>query len=117
MCSLYQTPYPKGEGESGTVAYTAICSAPNFRGMSLIGSVLLNCILALHRWLSMEKCSDSASITPLELHGEPPHHLHLVLRKSSPELQPIMAFCMQLYQTPPPPLGREYGTETSVDWR
>jgi len=32
--SRYQTPYPKGEGESGTVtlAYVAICSPWNFRG-------------------------------------------------------------------------------------
>jgi len=31
---LYQTPYSKGEGESGTVAYTAICSPWNFKGMN-----------------------------------------------------------------------------------
>ena len=28
---------PKGEGESGTVAYIAICSPRNFGGMNLIG--------------------------------------------------------------------------------
>jgi len=56
-----------GEAESGTVAYTAICSLQDFSGMNLIGWVLLNCIVALHRWLSMEKCSDSISdsIIPL----------------------------------------------------
>ena len=55
---MYQTPYPKGEGESGTVSYTEIYSPWNFRSMNLIGWVLLNCIVAFHRWLSTEKCSD-----------------------------------------------------------
>jgi len=50
---------PKGEGESGTAAYTAICSPWNLRDMNLIGCMLLNCIVALHRWLSMEKWSVS----------------------------------------------------------
>jgi len=36
--SRYQTPYPKGEGESGivTLAYVAICSPWNFRGLNLL---------------------------------------------------------------------------------
>jgi len=29
--------YPKGEGETESVAYTTICSQQNFRGMNLIG--------------------------------------------------------------------------------
>ena len=48
----------KGGRESGTVLYTEIYSLGNFRNMNLIGRVLLNCIVALHRWLSTEKCSD-----------------------------------------------------------
>jgi len=28
---------PKGKGESGKVAYKAICSLQNFRGLNLIG--------------------------------------------------------------------------------
>jgi len=50
-----------------TVAYTAICSLQHFSGMNLIGWVLLNCIVALQRWLSLENCSDSISdsIIPL----------------------------------------------------
>jgi len=60
---MYQTPNPKGRGggESGTVSYTVIYSPWKFRSMNLIGWVLLNSIVALHRWLSTEKCSDSDS--------------------------------------------------------
>ena len=54
-------PTRKGEGESGTVAYTAICSPWNFRGLNLIG-MLLNWVVALHRWLEV---GDSDSIIPL----------------------------------------------------
>ena len=42
---------PKGEGRSGTAAWTAICGPWNVRGMSLIGGVV-----ALDRWLRREMC-------------------------------------------------------------
>ena len=76
--------------------------------MNLIGRVLLNCIVALHRWLS--KVQDSDSIIPPASPWEPPHHLQLVLR--DPYHNGFLHANVVTYQTPPPPLGRESGTET-----
>ena len=62
--SWYQTPYPKGDrGEPGAVTYIsiAICSLRNFRGMNLIGWVLLNCVVALHNYSSSTSLRTSIS--------------------------------------------------------
>jgi len=86
---------------SDTVAYTAICSLQNFRGMNLIGWMLPNCIVALHRlFLSntlRTSISPSVSTQGLFMHWAVAHNGFLCATALDPDSAS--------------PLGRESSTE------